>query len=119
MICIAMAIANFNNPTKRSGKLNKLLGMLNTNTFIGQPSFWSVTGRVLAAYELMKQVKDELAPVYAAAGELDMYVALAKLYNSREGKQARYCMVNFVENSTTPIIDAHNFWNPFINPYSV
>jgi len=67
----------------------------------------------------MKQVKDELAPVYAAAGELDMYVTLAKLYNSREGKQARYCMVNFVENNTTPIIDAHNFWNPFINADTV
>jgi DNA mismatch repair protein MutS len=48
-----------------------------------------------------------------------MYVALAKLYNEREDKTARYCMVNFVENSTTPIIDAKNFWNPFINPDTV
>src|SRR5205085_7460886 len=95
------------------------LGMLDTKTFAGKPSFLSIIGRVLAAYELMKQVKDELAPVYAAAGELDMYVALAKLYNSHEDKQARYCMVNFVENSATPIIDAHNFWNPFINPDTV
>ena len=28
-------------------------------------------------------------------------------------------MVNFVENSATPVIDAHNFWNPFINPDTV
>lgn len=112
-------LADFNNPAKRSDKLNKLISMLNTNTFTGKPSFWSVTGRILAAYELMKQTKDELAPVFAAAGELDMYVTLAKLYKSREGKQARYCMVNFVENSTTPIIDAHNFWNPFINADTV
>jgi len=55
----------------------------------------------------------------SAAGELDMYVALAKLYKSREGKEAHYCMVNFIENSTTPIIDAQNFWNPFINPDTV
>lgn len=109
-------LADFNNPTKHSSKLNKLLGMLDTNTFKGEASFWSITGRVLAAHELMKQVKDELAPVFAAAGELDMYVALAKLYSAREGKEARYCMVNFVENSTTPIIEAQNFWNPFINP---
>lgn len=112
-------LADFNNEAKRSDQLNKLLGMLNTNTFSGEASFWSVTGRVLAAYELMKQVKDELAPAFAAAGELDMYIALAKLYNSREGKDARYCMVNFVEDSTTPIIDAHNFWNPFISPDTV
>lgn len=109
-------LADFNNPNKRSVKLNKLINMLDTNTFTGKPSFWSISGRVLATYELMKQVKDELAPIYAAAGELDMYVALANLYKSREGKEARYCMVNFIENNTTPIIDAHNFWNPFINP---
>ena len=108
-------LADFNNSAKHSAKLNKLLGMLDTNTFKGEASFWSITGRVLAAYELMKQVKDELAPVFAAAGELDMYVALSKLYNAHEGKNARYCVVNFVENSTTPIIDAKNFWNPFIN----
>lgn len=112
-------LADFNNPAKRSAKLNKLLGMLDTNTFVGNPSFWSITGRILATYELMKQVKDELAPVFAAAGELDMYVALAKLYNSRENAQARYCMVNFVENSATPVLEAHNFWNPFINPDTV
>ncbi len=111
-------LADFNDATKHSVKLNKLLGMLDTNTFDGEASFFSITGRVLAAYELMKQVKDELAPAFAAAGELDMYVALAKLYHSRENK-AHYCIVNFVENGTTPIIDAHNFWNPFINPKTV
>lgn len=112
-------LADFNNSAKHSTKLNKLLGMLDTNTFKGEASFFSIAGRILAAYELIKEVKDELAPVFAAAGELDMYVALSKLYSSREGKDARYCMVNFVENSTTPIIDAHNFWNPFINPDTV
>lgn len=109
-------LADFNDTTKHSAKLNKLLNILDTKTFTGEPSILSYTGRVLAAYELMQQVKDELAPVFAAAGELDMYVALAKLYNDREGKVARYCMVNFIANSTTPIIDAKNFWNPFINP---
>lgn len=112
-------LADFNNAAKHSDKLNKLLGMLETNTFKGQASFWSITGRILAAYELMKQVKDELAPVFAAAGELDMYVALAQLYNNHENKDARYCMVNFIENSTTPVIDAQGFWNPFINADTV
>lgn len=108
-------LADLNNPAKHSAKLNKLLGMLDTNTFKGEASFFSITGRVLAAYELMKQVKDELAPIFAAAGELDMYVALAKLYNDHENKNARYCMVDFVENSATPIIKTHSFWNPFIS----
>jgi DNA mismatch repair protein MutS len=108
-------LADLNNPAKHSAKFNKLLGMLNTNTFEGKASFFSIAGRVLAAYELMKEIKDELAPVFAAAGELDMYVALAKLYSEHEDKQARYCMVDFIENSTTPVIKAQNFWNPFID----
>jgi len=108
-------LADFNKSAKQSAKLTKLLGMLDTNTFQGEASFFSITGRVLAAYELMKQVKDELAPVFAAAGELDMYVALAKLYNEHEDKNARYCMVDFVENSATPVIKAEGFWNPFID----
>lgn len=108
-------LANLNNPAKHSAQLNKLLSMLNTDTFTGEASFFSIAGRILAAYELMKHVKDELAPVFAAAGELDMYVALAKLYNEHEDKDARYCMVNFIENSTTPVINAQGFWNPFID----
>lgn len=113
------SLADFNNSAKHSANLNKLIVMLDTNTFKGEASFFSITGRVLAAHELMKQVKDELAPVFAAAGELDMYVALAKLYNEHENKDARYCMVNFIENSSTPVIEAEGFWNPFIDADTV
>jgi DNA mismatch repair protein MutS len=112
-------LADFNNTAKHSANLNKLLGMLDTNTFQGESSFFSITGRVLAAYELMKQVKDELAPAFAAAGELDMYVALAKLYAEHKNKTARYCLVNFLENNTAPVIEAERFWNPFINADTV
>jgi DNA mismatch repair protein MutS len=112
-------LAEFNNPKKHSANLNKLLGMLlDTNTFKGEPSIWSITGRILAAHTLMEQVKDELAPVFAAAGELEMYVTLAQLYAEQQGKNATYCMANFIESST-PVIEAQGFWNPFINPNSV
>ena len=108
-------LADFNNPNKHSDDLNRLLGMLDTDTFKGEPSFWSLTGRVLAAHKLMGQVKDELAPVFAAAGELEMYVALAQMYAEQQGENATWCMANFVE-SDTPVIEAQSFWNPFINP---
>jgi DNA mismatch repair ATPase MutS len=113
------SLADFNNAKKHSDKFNQLIAMLNTNTFVGEPSFWSVTGRVLAAYELMKQVKDELAPILVAAGELEVYVAISQLYTTHKDKTAQFCMVDFVENSTTPIIHARNFWNPFIDPEKV
>ena len=44
-----------------------------------------------------------------------MQVALAKLYNSRNGKDVRYCLPTFVKNSATPVIDAKGFWNPQVN----
>lgn len=112
-------LADFNNSKKRSTAMNKLIGMLETNTFKGKPSFWSITGRVLAAHKLMQQVKDEFSPVFAAAGELEMYSALAQLYAKQQGKNATWCMANFVENSTTPVLETENFWNPFINPDAV
>ena len=111
-------LADLANSEKNSDRLNKLIDMLETSTFTGEASFFSITGRVLAAYELMQQVKDELTPAIAAAGELDMYVACAKLYNSRTNKDNKYCFAQFVE-SKTPVLEAKNFWNPFINPDTV
>lgn len=108
-------LADFNNAEKHSNDFNSLVAILNSSNFEGQDSFFSRKGPTIAAYNLLKEVKDELVPIFAAAGELDMYIALAKLYNADDTKQARYCMPQCIENSTTPILDAHNFWNPYVN----
>lgn len=94
-----------------SRKFLKLVGMLETNTFKGEPSFFSITGRVLAAYALMNEIKDEFIPALTAAGELDTYVALAKQYNVCKEKQTQYSFVEFIENDR-PLIEAQEFWNP-------
>jgi DNA mismatch repair ATPase MutS len=112
-------LADFNDKTKRSASLNKLISMLNTNTFEGQPSFWSISGRVLAAHKLMQEIKNELIPVIVASAELEMLCTVANIYTSSKDNNTHFCMVDFIENSTTPVIDAQNFWNPFISPDKV
>jgi len=111
-------LANLATKRNTSDKLNQLLDLLETPTFTGIASFWSYTGRVLVAYKLIQKVQRELSAIITATGELDMYTACAKLYNERNGKNAQYCIVNFVDNET-PLINAHNFWNPFVNPDTV
>jgi len=106
-------LVNLTNNASHSSNFNKLLSMLETNTFKGEPSFFSITGRVLAAYALMNKVKQELVPALNAAGELDTYIALAKAYKSYETKNVRYCFVEFID-ADSPIVEAHEFWNPFI-----
>ncbi len=100
-----------------SAQFIKLLSMLETNTFKGNPSSFSITGRILAAHKLMTIVKDELTATLNAIAELDTYVALAKLYKNQDDA-APYSFVEF-RKSESPSLQAINFWNPFIDPKTV
>lgn len=61
-----------------SPKLTRLIALLKTTTFHGEPSFFSRKGRVRAAYALINELRDELIPLLVALGEIDMYVSLAQ-----------------------------------------
>lgn len=101
-----------------SQKLNNVIKLLSTSTFKGDASAFSLTGRVLAAYTLLEEVKSELIPLFEAFGEIDAYVSLAKLYKEREGKNASFTFVNFVD-SAKPALEIQNFWNPLVDANSV
>jgi hypothetical protein len=60
-----------------SPKLTRLIALLRTPTFKGEPSFFSRKGRVRAAYALINELRDELIPFLIALGEIDRYVSLA------------------------------------------
>jgi DNA mismatch repair ATPase MutS len=98
-----------------SSELRKLASLLSTNTFKGEASFFSLTGRVLAAFKLMEECKDELVGSMEALGEVDAYLSIAKLYKEHADKPAKYAFAQFVEGDT-PYIKLSNFWNPFIDP---
>ncbi|MGE0009864.1 MAG: hypothetical protein AB7S89_03530 [Candidatus Babeliales bacterium] len=108
----------FDGSAQISDKAKELMAMLNSSTFRGEPSFFTITGRVLAAHKLMKEVKNEFAPFFAAAGELEAYYGIAKLYAEHQSTKARYCFVQF-DHSDKPYIAADGFWNPFIDANKV
>jgi len=105
----------FEKNSKRSSNLSHLLNMLQTNTFKGEPSFFSLTGRVLAAHTLMNEVKDELIPLFEAIGHIEAYLTTAKFFTKHEKLDSKFCFAEFVE-AESPSVTMKNFWNPFIAP---
>jgi DNA mismatch repair ATPase MutS len=108
-------LAQLQGSPKNSDQFNKLLSMLDHNTFMGNPSFFSLTGRVLASYKVMKEAKAEFTHALEAAGELDAYLSMAKLLKEFSHKRVGYCSVQFAERNK-PMIQAIDFWNPFVSP---
>lgn len=102
-----------------SADLRRLLDLLMTKTFEGDASFFSRTGRVLAAYTLMNNVKDELLDCLHVLGEVDAAMAVAKLYKSfASNYPATYSFAEFVTGDS-PYIQAVDLWNPLVAPQVV
>ncbi|MGB8468286.1 MAG: hypothetical protein WCE21_04735 [Candidatus Babeliales bacterium] len=104
-------------PFKQSASFNHLLKMLNSRTFRGKPSFFSLTGKILACHTLMQEAKNDFAALFKTVGLVDAYVSIAALL-SRQSDNAHYCFVEYVENAT-PMLKAEGFWNPFIDQDTV
>lgn len=102
---------SFNNS---SLKLQKLLSLLEKNTFLGTPSYFSNTANVLAAYQLMNEVKQELYPSLKALAEIDQYMSITKLYIKYKNSPVKYSFANY-KTDNKPFVELKNFWNPFIS----
>ena len=96
-----------------SADYQKLVRILSTSTFKGEVSLASRKGRVLAAFSLLRSIRAELAPLLLVIGELDAYVACAKLYKKHEGKDNHFTFAAYL-NQNTPSVDAQDIWNPFV-----
>lgn len=88
-----------------------------TETFKGNPSFFSNKGRVIYTFNQMRQLRDHFTDTMKAIGQIDAYMAIAKLYKKHaNNSNAKFCFVEYVDNATTPQITLQKFWNPMINP---
>jgi DNA mismatch repair ATPase MutS len=103
---------NIDNLGKQTAKLNELIRLLSTNTFTGKPSFFSFTGRVLAAYKIMAEVKNGLSKALEEFGKIDAYCSTAELFKSFQGKDHKYCFAEYVSDANQPYVDAKDFWFP-------
>lgn len=99
----------------QSDDFAELVNLLQKNTFKGSASFFSLSGRVLAAHTLMKQTKDNFTASLQALGELDACLALAKTYKKFASKNVGFCFVEY-RDAQKPYLELNEFWNPFLNP---
>jgi len=98
---------------KQGGKAQRLVSLLQTRTFLGSPSyFFSQTVRILIAYKLMEECKEEFVQALEAVGEFDALHSVAQLF--KYNKKGKYCFVKLLE-SEKPIIKFDRMWNPLMD----
>ncbi len=100
--------------TRYSSKMHQLINLLLTNTFTGSPSYFCHKGRVLAAYKLMTEVKDEFALILHATGELDAFNSCAQLMKEYENTDTPYTFAEYRTNQTAPSLMLEEMWNPLV-----
>lgn len=108
-----LLLAEFiNNP-----ELDSLKSLLAKSTFKGNSSVLSNWGRIFATLQEMEKQKDHFIPLLKALGEIDMYVGITNIMNqyaASDTNRVGFCFADFVENKSTPVIKAVEFWDPFI-----
>jgi len=86
--------------------------LLAKDSFKDEPSLFNNMGNTLAAHAAVQE-SQALQQALQAAGEIDAYLSIAKLFNEHADKKARYSFANYA-TSQQPYISAHDFWNPYI-----
>ncbi len=104
--------------TDISDNMRYLIGLLLTNTFTGEPSWFSQQGRVIAAYKLMKDGLNEWTPVMQALGEIDALLSCTKLYDEYKNNAQHFVFVDYPKTLKLhdgylhPQLHIEKMWNP-------
>lgn len=107
----------FNNAANE--ETQSLVEALKTDTFKGEPSFFSLRGRALASFKKMFAGKNHFVKSMQTVGKLDAYLSIAKLYKEHANNtNARYCFVDY-ETATSPHLKLENFWVPMLDAEKV
>lgn len=95
----------------------RLLTLLQSGTFKKDASWPYYWGRIYVACRLLMAVKDELVPLMLTVGEIDSYLAIARLYKEFQSKPVPFCFPTYeVPTGTMPHIMLKNFWHPLVDP---
>ena len=76
---------------KKNKHFRKLQTLLNSSTFSKTSSYFSYSGRSLAANNLMAICKEQLVPLFNFLGQVDVLLSSAKLMRNSIDKKAKYC----------------------------
>jgi DNA mismatch repair protein MutS len=118
-ICPAASYINrFMHENGNEPKMRELFQLCASPTLQGEPSIFSLQGRVLASFKLIYDLKEIIEPLLMAIGELDAYCSCARLYNEFKDKRVQFCFAHYRQDAH-PCITMKEFWNPFINAEKV
>jgi len=107
--------AMFEHPESNGEEVNKLFEILDRRTFKGQPSVLSHLGNIFAANRLMERSQSHWASVFKAIGQLDVYMAAAKMVKESQHRRVHYTFPKFI-TSDQPVLQLKEFWHPAIDP---
>lgn len=111
-MAIIAAVELNNDP---ANPFNRLQNLLKTTTFKESASFFSYSGRILAAYRLMSECKELLIPYMRLIGELDAFTSIAT-HLRKDAQQTFYTFAEYAK-SHTAYIKLDNFWNLFLDAH--
>jgi len=72
-------------------------------------------GKVLAAYNHLRNDKVALCGILKSIGTIDAYITMAKLYKESQFNTNRWTFVD-IETATAPHLSLENAWNPMLDP---
>ncbi len=104
----------FEKEIPESKLLEKLVTLLQKDTFKGESSFFSNKGNVLCAYGLLHKLKEKFEKALAAVARLDAYLSVAKLVKEFEDKNVTFSFPQYVQ-AEKPFLKLTDFWHPLID----
>ncbi len=108
-------IEQFEQQEQKLKKLHDLVDLLGQKTFVRDYSFFSNPGRILVAFRLIRDLKNDFVGLMRMMGEVDACFSVAKLYKSMQyNTNATYCFVEYIEQEN-PCLCLDDFWNPIID----
>ena len=93
----------------------KLLDLLGTSTFRGSASQLSYNGRVIAAYQLMIEQRDQFVVLMHALGEIDAQMSVARLYKEFADERVHFCFPTYNTADAKPSLTLQQAWNPVLS----
>ncbi len=103
--------------TEKNPQLAKLINLLDSPTFSEQFSYFRQVGPILVAHKLLEEVKDDLVPLLASLGSIDMYVSCATLFKE-SSHRTPFCFAQYASKER-PYISLAQFWNPLVNARTI
>ncbi len=98
-----------------SNYFHNLVDLLKTSTFDSSNSYFYSRGKMLRAYRLLEETKEEIKIIVQAIAEFDACGAFAKFYKQQRGKNGQFAFVQFVE-ADKPQVMIKDVWTPLVGP---